>query len=267
MLSITVERLCKTFRAKGRPDLLVLDEVGFTVEAGGFVSVLGPSGSGKSVTLHIIGGLMAADLGKVGFADREGKSHATADVRLGFVFQTPRLVPWQTVEQNLRFVLEDGVNTKADIAARILAALDLMGLADFRAYYPHQISGGMQQRVAIARALAARPDVILMDEPFSHLDEITARQMRTELVSIWRRTGTTILFVTHDMAEACYLSQKIVLLTPKPTRVFSEIPISLPYPRSFGSDDIFAAEREVLRTFETAISARLVSSPIGETVC
>ena len=261
MLSIRVERLCKTFREKGRPDLTVLDEVSFSVEAGGFVSLLGPSGSGKSVTLHIIGGLMEANSGRISFADRDAKQYSLADVRLGFVFQTPRLLPWQTLEQNLRFVLEDGENAEAEIARRITDVLELMGLADFRAYYPHQISGGMQQRVAIARALAARPDVILMDEPFSHLDEITARLMRAELISIWQRMGTTILFVTHDLAEACYLSQKIVLLTPKPTRVFAEMPVELPYPRMYGSDEIFAAERNVLRTFEAAISTGLAKQP------
>jgi ABC-type nitrate/sulfonate/bicarbonate transport system ATPase subunit len=166
------------------------------------------------------------------------------------------LLPWMTVERNIRFVLAHEL-AESEIADRVRDVLELMGLRDFADYYPHQISGGMQQRVAIARALAFRPGVILMDEPFSHLDEITARMMRAEMVSLWRRTRTTILFVTHDLAEACYLSEQVVLLTPKPTTVHARVPVRLPFPRTYGSDAMFDAERNVLRLFEEAIGGSL----------
>jgi ABC-type nitrate/sulfonate/bicarbonate transport system ATPase subunit len=162
-----------------------------------------------------------------------------------------------TIDGNLRFVLEGTGLARDDVEDRIATVLELMGLADFRRYHPHQLSGGMQQRVAIARALAFRPDVILMDEPFSHLDEITARLMRAEMTALWQRTGTTVLFVTHDLAEACFLAQRILLLTPKPTRVHEALTMDLPYPRVYGTDPMFEAERRVLREFEASISVGL----------
>lgn len=255
-LGIRVEALHKSFVRKGQDDLRVLTGVDFSVAAGSFVSLLGPSGSGKSVTLHIVGGLMDPTTGRVRFVTEDGEERARADVRLGFVFQNARLLPWLTVERNIRFVLEHEL-PESEIEPRVRDVLELMGLRDFANYYPHQISGGMQQRVAIARALAFRPDVILMDEPFSHLDEITARLMRAEMVSLWRRMRTTILFVTHDLAEACYLSEQVVLLTPKPTTVHARVPVELPFPRAYGSDAMFDAERNVLRLFEEAIGGSL----------
>ena len=254
MIGVRFEQVEKTFQTR-TGGLRVLDGVSFTVEPGEFVSILGPSGSGKSVSLHIIGGLIPPSAGRVQFVDAAGKVLPEASVRLGFVFQTSRLMPWLTVADNIRFVLRHGGQSRREVDRTVSEVLEVMGLSDFPAYYPHQISGGMQQRVAIARALAFRPDVILMDEPFSHLDELTARRMREEVALLWRERRTTVIFVTHDIVEASYLSQRVMLLTPKPTRLFAEIPVELPYPRKYGSDALFDAERTLLRRFEDSILA------------
>lgn len=254
MLGLTVQDLRKDFPRPREAPLRVLDGVSLDVPPGGFTCLLGPSGSGKSVTLHILGGLLEASSGRIAFRDAVGRERAP---RLGFVFQTPRLLPWRSVGQNIGIVLRAAGVEANEAERRIRDVLDLMGLADFRNAWPHQISGGMQQRVAIARALAIEPDVLLMDEPFSHLDEITARVMRAELVALWRQRGTTVLFVTHDIAEACFLGQRVVLLTPKPTRVHAEIALETAHPRRYGSAAMFDTERRVLEAFEASIDGAL----------
>lgn len=246
----------------------MLNGLDFCAEPGSFLALLGPSGSGKSVTLNILSGLMAPTAGTVRFEDADGQTRAGRATKIGYVFQSPRLLPWKTVADNVAFVLDRRAG-RDEIARRVARVLDLVGIREFADYYPHQVSGGMQQRAAIARALVYEPDVVLMDEPFSHLDEITARGLRAEIVSLWRQMGMTILFVTHDITEACFLSQRVVLLTPKPTRVFREIDVPLPYPRVYASDALFEQEKRVLRTFEESIAehqlaprAAVTGSPI-----
>ena len=180
------------------------------------------------------------------------------------VRKAPRLLPWKRAADQIRYVLA-GRKLSRPVEARLVErVLQLTGLQPYGRYYPHQLSGGMQQRLAIARALAYDAEVILMDEPFSSVDEITACGLREELARLWAETGKTILFVTHDISEACFLGTEILMLTPKPTRIHARLPVELPRPRVYGSDQLFEAEREVMREFERSVAAlagRLAGGP------
>jgi len=250
MNNIEVKGLRKSFMSRGQR-LQVLDGIDFRIDGGSFVCILGPSGSGKSVTLHIIAGLLSKDEGSVFLGDSD--IAVSGKPQLAFVFQSPRLLPWKSVENNIKYVLKGLGQTRQEMDDVVHRVLEKMDLVHFKKYYPHQISGGMQQRVALARALALESDIILMDEPFSSLDEITAIALREELIQIWQDTQKTIAFVTHNIAEACYLADKIVMLTPKPTQVYAEININLPRPRDFGGEQLFEYEKDVFRRFETCL--------------
>jgi ABC-type nitrate/sulfonate/bicarbonate transport system ATPase subunit len=251
MSSIEIKRLTKIFDTPTGP-LMVVDDVSFDVKDGEFVCLLGPSGSGKSVTLNCIAGLLAETKGEVkvgGMPVNQKKPH------YGYVFQQPRLMPWRTVEQNLRFALRaESGRAVPDEDERVRKVLELVNLSGYEHFYPHQISGGMQHRVGIARAYIRNPDLLLMDEPFGALDELTARRLRSELVSAWLKDRRTVVFVTHDIVEACYLADRIVVYTPKPTRIAQIIEIDLPHPRVYGSPELHAIETEVLSAFERSIS-------------
>jgi NitT/TauT family transport system ATP-binding protein len=212
-------------------DLVALDGINLSFERGEFVSIIGPSGCGKSTLLRIIGGLLAPTQGRV-LVDGRPPREAQRDKQVGFVFQDPSLLPWRTVGDNVKLPLQ--VNRhKASRDPRSL--VDLVGLSAFARYYPHQLSGGMQQRVAIARSLVTSPSLLLMDEPFGALDEITRSTMRYELLRIWRseaeERNTTVLFVTHSIAEAILLADRVIVFTPQPGRVAADIRIDLPRPR------------------------------------
>ncbi|MDB5775430.1 MAG: transporter family protein [Herbaspirillum sp.] len=251
MSNIEVMRLTKVFDTGGGP-LTVVDDVSFNVSEGEFVCLLGPSGSGKSVTLNCIAGLLNATGGEVkvdGISVRERKPN------YGYIFQQPRLLPWRTVEENLQFALRAESGRPApNEKQRIRDVLELVNLSGYEKFYMHQISGGMQNRVSIARAYVRNPDLLLMDEPFGALDEMTARKLRAELVSTWMRDKRTVVFVTHDIVEACYLADRILVYTPKPTRIATVINIDLPRPRVYGSDEMHAVESRVLAAFERSIS-------------
>ncbi len=251
MSSIEVINLTKEFDSAGR-SLKVVDDVSFDVNEGEFVCLLGPSGSGKSVTLNFIAGLLDITAGEIkvdGVSVRERKPN------YGYVFQQSRMLPWRTVRENLLFALrgETGRPVK-DEETRIRDVLALVNLEGYENFYMHQISGGMQNRVGIARAYVRNPDLLLMDEPFGALDEMTARHLRSELVSTWTRDRRTVVFVTHDIVEACYLADRIVIYTPKPTRIASIINIDMPRPRVYGSAELHAIESEVLEVFERSLS-------------
>ena len=220
----------------GRSPLVALAGVDLQVPAGQFVSIIGPSGCGKSTLLRIVGGLLRPSRGQ---ALISGRPPATAQRtrEIGFVFQDPALLPWRSVRANIRLPLEidhlDGRRALPDPDE----LLDLVGLSDFRDYHPHQLSGGMQQRVAMARALAFNPSLLLMDEPFGALDEITRSSMRYELLRIWDRQAApagrkTVLFVTHSVAEAIVMSDRVIVLSPRPGRVRGDIEIELRRPRT-----------------------------------
>jgi NitT/TauT family transport system ATP-binding protein len=209
-----------------RPALAPID---LSVAPGTLTSLLGPSGCGKSTLLRIAGGLLAPTSGEVSVA---GGSPAEAQRAgsIGFVFQDPSLLPWRTVAANVRLPLE--VRRSSRTAADIDGLLALVGLEQFRDYYPHQLSGGMKQRVALARGLALDPTLLLMDEPFGALDDITRTDLRYELLRLRRRLRATVLFVTHSIAEAVVLSDEVVVMTGRPGRISTRITIDLPHPRT-----------------------------------
>jgi NitT/TauT family transport system ATP-binding protein len=191
-------------------------------------AVVGPNGCGKSTLLRVVAGLLPADQGSVTI---DGTFVDGPDPRTGFVFQEPRLLPWRDAADNVALPLELAGRPAEERHERARALLDLVGLADFAASRPHQLSGGMRQRVAIARALALQPSVLLLDEPFSALDALTRERFGVELLRIWAETRTTILLVTHSIAEAIFLADRVLVLSPRPGHVVADVPIDLPRPR------------------------------------
>jgi NitT/TauT family transport system ATP-binding protein len=232
---VSVSNLTHVFR-DGSPPLAALAGVDLLVPPGQFTSIIGPSGCGKSTLLRIVGGLLAPSQGRVRLQGQPPEA-AQREREVGFVFQDPALLPWRSVLSNVRLPLEiDHLERRRDLPDPE-ALLDLVGLSDFRDYYPHQLSGGMQQRVAIARALAFNPSLLLMDEPFGALDEITRASMRYELLRIWEaHPGSsgrkTVLFVTHSIQEAIVMSDRVVVLSPRPGQVRADIDVELPRPRT-----------------------------------
>ena len=196
------------------------------VRDGEFVSLLGPSGCGKSTALRIIAGLSEASEGVVEWP--EGEAGAG---KIGFVFQEPTLMPWADVAANVRLPLRMAHADAAKAQAAAMRALTHVGLADFAQSYPRELSGGMKMRASIARALVTEPQLLLMDEPFAALDEITRFKLNNDLLTLWQALRRTVIFVTHSVFESVYLSQRIVVMTPRPGRVFADIAIPAPYPR------------------------------------
>jgi NitT/TauT family transport system ATP-binding protein len=222
---LTLRRVGKTFANS----VVALDELDLEVREGEFVALLGPSGCGKSTALRLIAGLSDPSRGEVvwtGEAHEPRSSHA-----IGFVFQEPTLMPWATVFANVFLPLRlAGIDARA-AAPRVAGVLDRVGLADFANTYPRELSGGMRMRVSLARAFVTDPELLLMDEPFAALDEITRLRLNNDLLALWRALGKTVVFVTHSVFESVYLSNRIVVMTPRPGRVFAEIAIDAPYPR------------------------------------
>ena len=206
--------------------VVALDGFDLSVRPGEFLTLLGPSGCGKSTALRIVAGLSAPDRGAVEWAD----APAAAVRQIGFVFQEPTLMPWATVEANVRLPLRL-LGLEAEAPARIGAVLERVGLAGFARAYPRELSGGMKMRVSIARALVTEPKLLLMDEPFAALDEITRFRLNADLLGLWQTLGKTVVFVTHSVFESVYLSSRIIVMTPRPGRVFRELVIEAPYPR------------------------------------
>ncbi|HXW26138.1 MAG TPA: ABC transporter ATP-binding protein [Xanthobacteraceae bacterium] len=208
--------------------VVALDDFDLAVRQGEFVSLLGPSGCGKSTALRLIAGLAAPTRGAIAWGD------ADQPRAIGFVFQEPTLMPWSDVFGNVHLPLKlEGLDRTA-AAARVDAALAGVGLADFARAYPRELSGGMKMRVSIARALVTAPQLLLMDEPFASLDEITRFRLADDLLKLWQALGKTVVFVTHSVFESVFLSNRIVVMTPRPGRVFAEIAIDAPYPRDDG---------------------------------
>jgi ABC-type nitrate/sulfonate/bicarbonate transport system ATPase subunit len=245
---IAVKNLTKEFPRADGSTLAVIGGLSFEVKEGEFVSIVGPSGCGKSTLLSILAGLEQPSAGEIQLNGKPLRRDGDG-MRLGFVFQQPRLLNWRSIKRNVMLPLERG--PLSDHAQQELAAryLDLVRLNGFEDYFPLQLSGGMQQRVAIARALAVEPDVLLMDEPFSSLDEINARKMRAELIRIWQETRKTIIFVTHDISEAVFLSNRLLIVTERPTRVFHTVAVDVGYPRDYDDDRLFELTKKVSRIF------------------
>jgi NitT/TauT family transport system ATP-binding protein len=238
----------KTFSRGDRVVTKALEGIDLDVDRGEFVSLIGPSGCGKSTLLRIVGDLTAPSSGTVRVNDKTAEQ-ARRDRDYGMVFQSPVLFDWRTVEDNVKLPLEI-LGWDADRrSARAKEMLDLVELGDFLKHRPFQLSGGMQQRVAIARALAFSPSILLMDEPFGALDEMTRERMNGEVLRIWEQTGTTILFVTHSIPEAVFLSSRVVVMSARPGRITEIIDVDLPRPRN---DDT----RETRRYFELVTAVR-----------
>ena len=215
-------------------DLLVHDGIEFDVKENEFVCVVGQSGCGKSTLLDILSGLMKPSEGHVLI---DGEQADPKKQNISFVFQEPSNLPWLTVWNNIATGLRIKKYPKAEITKIVNDIIDVVGLRGFQDYYPHQISGGMKQRVAIARAFATDADVILMDEPFVSLDQHTREKMQQEILDIWRHRKRTVIFVTHNLEEAVFLGDRVVILTNKPARVKEEMDIQLPRPRDLLSPE------------------------------
>ncbi len=226
---ISARGVSKSFAGARGPALAALSDLSIEVAPGEFVAVIGPSGCGKTTLLRIIGGLERPDRGSVRIGDA-GPAAAAEDKAIGYVFQDPALLPWRTVLANIRLPLEinPGPGARAGRAEDVMGSV---GLGDFGDYYPHQLSGGMRQRVALARAFAFDPSVLLMDEPLGSLDEITREAMRYELLGLWEASGKTVVFVTHSVAEAALLADRVVVMSDRPGRVVAQVPVGFPRPR------------------------------------
>jgi NitT/TauT family transport system ATP-binding protein len=224
--------------------LQVLDSLGLSIREGEFLSLLGPSGCGKSTLLKAIGGLVTASEGTIHICD--------PGLRLGLMFQKPLLLPWRTTHSNVLLPLElgRGATLATEGREKALRMLELVRLADFRDAYPHQLSGGMQQRAALARTLMQDPDVLLLDEPFGALDELTRELLNEELIGIWMSGATrlkTIVMVTHSIPEAITMSDRIAVMTPRPARLADTIELSLPRPREADDKEVGKAIAQVRR--------------------
>jgi NitT/TauT family transport system ATP-binding protein len=225
---VIVDGVSKTYvDGTGQP-VHALDGIDLSVESEEFAAVLGPSGCGKSTLLNLIAGLLTPSAGAIWLDGVLAPGRATT----AMVFQEFALFPWRTVQGNVEFGLEEMHVSAAERTRRARAFIDLTGLAGFEARYPHQLSGGMRQRVGIARALSVEPAVLLMDEPFSALDAQTRQLMQEELLTIWERTRQTIVYVTHNIHEAVYMADRVIVLSRRPGRVLAEVKVELPRPRA-----------------------------------
>lgn len=245
MTTLAINRLVKSFGSKDG-NTVVLDHLSMQMAGNEFVSLVGPSGCGKSTLLNIVAGVEPPTDGSVSLLADDGRP-----ARLGYVFQEPRLLPWRTIMQNMLYVVDDRSKAARERAMHYLKMVGLEKAADL---FPHQLSGGMQQRAGIARAFSVEPDFLIMDEPFSHLDAITARGLREELSALWLADKRMILFVTHDVMEAVQLSDRIIMLEPG-GRIRADIPIEVERPRRQADPHFAMVQADVLQKLEE-ISAR-----------
>ncbi|WP_210215569.1 ABC transporter ATP-binding protein [Mongoliimonas terrestris] len=228
---VTAKGLSKTFKLGGG-DVVALRDVDLEIRKGEFIAFVGPSGCGKSTFLNMVAGLLPAT---GGVAHVNGQPVTEPSRQVGFMFQTPVLLPWRTVEKNVLMPAEVFGLKQADIRDKARAVIEAVGLGAFVDAYPRQLSGGMQQRVALARVLTYEPDVLLMDEPFGALDEFTREAMNLELMRITQAAGITVLFVTHNITEAVFMSDRVVVMTPRPGKVSGIVDIDLERPRTIGT--------------------------------
>ncbi len=210
-------------------ELTALAGLDLEIARGEFVAIVGPSGCGKSTLLRIVAGLLAPTGGKL---EVKGDAGAGREIAPAFVFQDPTLLPWRRVDGNASLPLEIQRLPRAEIRQRVSSALQLVGLERYAHLFPRQLSGGMRMRTSIARALVTSPELLLMDEPFATPDEISRQRLNEEILSLWRRNRWTCLFVTHSVHEAVFLSQRVLVMSPRPGRIVAEIEVPFDYPRS-----------------------------------
>jgi NitT/TauT family transport system ATP-binding protein len=259
---VVLDGVSKTYVDRTGQSVRALDGIDLTVEDEEFAAVLGPSGCGKSTVLNLIAGLLEPSAGGI-WLDGELTPGRTATA---MVFQEFALFPWRTVQANVEFGLEEMGVPPAERVRRARAFIELTGLAGFESRYPHQLSGGMRQRVGIARALAVEPAILLMDEPFSALDAQTRQLMQEELLAIWERTRQTIVYVTHNIHEAVYMTDRVIVLSRRPGRVLAEVKIELPRPRAermLGEPAFVASVERIWSLIREQAAAALRAEPGG----
>ena len=255
--TLEIQHLSKSYAVK-EGDLAVLEDVTLHIAPGEFVSIVGTSGCGKSTLLRLIVGLEDQYQGQVLL---DGQRIVGTSLQRGIVFQEHRLFPWLTVEGNIELGLLNAPGTPAQKREAVREHIALVGLQGFEKSYPHQLSGGMAQRVAIARALVSKPDILLLDEPFGALDAMTRAYLQQELHRVWQAEGITMILVTHDVEEAVYLGDKVVVMEPRPGRVRRIVPVDLAHPRARGEADFAAVKQKVLDEFSHD-SASLAEAPL-----
>jgi NitT/TauT family transport system ATP-binding protein len=253
---IDVQSVTVTFPSVARDRLVALDAIDLVVEPGEVVALIGPNGSGKSTLLRVIAGLLAPDRGDVTI---DGLRVEGPSPRVGLVFQEPRLLPWRSTAENVAYPLELAGVPRPERRDRVAALLRTVGLEGADGLIPSRMSGGMRQRAALARTLATEPRVLLLDEPFSALDELTRERLNLELLQIAARERSTVVIVTHSVQEAIFLADRVVVLSERPGRVVADLPVDLPRPRSL--DDLDAA---VVTAAAQAIRANLGEAALAE---
>jgi NitT/TauT family transport system ATP-binding protein len=235
-VEIKIDDVCMSFKDNNSNDVQALNRINLAIKKGEFIALLGPSGCGKTTLLRTIADLLEPTSGKVRISGMTPKE-IRLQQKFGIVFQNPVLFEWRTVKKNVELPLEIMYWSKVERKKQADRMLELVGLTKFADHYPKQLSGGMQQRVGIARAFGIKPNILLMDEPFSALDEFTKEKLHDDLLKIWRETNKTVIFVTHNIQEAVYLSDKVCVLSPHPGRLSAVVEIDLPRPRTIGMKD------------------------------
>lgn len=234
---VKVRGLTKSFG-----DLLVLDDISFDIQKGDFVCIVGPTGCGKTTFLNLLVKLIEPTSGEI-LIDNEPadpKKH-----NMAFVFQEPSAYPWLTVEENIQYGLKIKKAPKAVIAERTEEILDILGLREVRKTYPHQLSASLEQRVVIGRAFALHPDLLLMDEPYAQMDIKMRYYLEDEVIRLWKATGSTVLFITHNLEEAVYLAQRVLILSQKPAKIKASIDVDLPRPRNVSDPEFIKIRKEI----------------------
>jgi NitT/TauT family transport system ATP-binding protein len=249
---IKIENLNKYFTTISGETIQAVKDVNLDIKAGEFIALLGPSGCGKTTILRMIADLLEPSEGSI-LIDGEKPREARMKKKFGIVFQQPVLYDWRTVRRNICMPMEIMGVPKSERTARINKQLELVGLENFGYKHPYELSGGMQQRVGIARALALDPEILLMDEPFSALDEFTREKLNEDVLKIWGKTKKTIIFVTHNIAESVFMSDRVVVLSPHPGRVSAIVDIDLPRPRTAAmreSQEFYQLVSKIRHSFE-----------------
>lgn len=256
--TLTLQNVSKQYEVKGAA-LPVLQDISLSITPGEFVSIVGASGCGKSTLLRLIIGLEEGYQGQILL---DGQRIKGTSLNRGIVFQEHRLFPWLNVRDNIGLGLLNSDQTEGQKRLAVNEHIELVGLNGFETAYPHQLSGGMSQRVAIARALVNRPDILLLDEPFGALDALTRAHLQQELHRIWQQEGITMILVTHDVEEAVYLGDKVVVMEPRPGRIRQVLPVPLPHPRDRASYAFTQVKESVLREFSGHPAAALIEAPL-----
>ena len=244
-MSIELTNIKKSFEGADGNEIVVLDGIDVELEDNSFTTIMGPSGCGKSTLLNIISGLVTMDSGSI---RRDGTEIEQGDLPYAYVFQEPRLLNWRTVKENITFALKSKGVPKEEHDERVTKYLEMNELAGEEESYPLRLSGGMRQRVGLARALAVEQDILLMDEPFSALDEITAQKLRSDVVELWQETEKTIVFVTHNISEAVFLSDQILFMNTN-GEIFSRTDVDVDRPRSQKDEALMEIEATLLEEF------------------